>query len=146
MVRETTLLGTVITDRLTWDRNTEELVKKGYKQMHLLHAAAAFTSNRKELKYIFLTFVRSIIEQSAVVWHSSLSLKNMSDLERVQKAAVRVIMGNNYSSYKNGLKDLKLDTLERRRDLFCLIFAKNCLNSEKMKEIFPLNKTKHYMN
>ena len=27
MVRETTLLGTVITDRLTWDRNTEELVK-----------------------------------------------------------------------------------------------------------------------
>ena len=28
IVRETTLLGTVITDRLTWDRNTEELVKK----------------------------------------------------------------------------------------------------------------------
>ena len=107
MVRETTLLGTVITDRLTWDRNTEELVKKGYKQMRLLHAAAAFTSNRKELKDILLTFVRSIIEQSAVVWHSSLSLKNMSDLERVQKAAVRVIMGNNYSSYKNGLKDMK---------------------------------------
>ena len=53
MVRETTLLGTVITDRLTWDRNTEELVKKGYKQMRLLHAAAAFTSNRKELKDIF---------------------------------------------------------------------------------------------
>ena len=93
-----------------------------------------------------MTFLRSIIEQSAVVWHSSLSLKNMSDLERMQKAAVRVIMGNNYSSYKNGLKDLKLDTLERRRDLLCLIFAKNCLNSEKMKEIFPLNKTKHYMN
>ena len=29
MVRETTLLGTVITDKLTLDRNTEELVKKG---------------------------------------------------------------------------------------------------------------------
>ena len=71
--------------------------------------------------------------------------KNNSDLERVRKAAVWVIMGNNYSSYKNGLKDLKLDTLERRRDFLCLIFAKNCLNSENMKDLFPLNKTKHHM-
>ena len=46
MVRETTLLGTFITDKLTWDRNTEELVKKGYKRMRLLNAAAAFTNNR----------------------------------------------------------------------------------------------------
>ena len=145
MVRETTLLGTVITDRLTWDRNTEELVKKGYKRMRLLSTAAAFTNNRKELKDIYLTFIRSILEQSAVVWHSSLSVKNKSDLERVQKAAVRVIMGNNYSSYKNSLKDLKLDTLEKRRDFLCLKFAKNCLNNEKMKALFPLNKTKHHM-
>ena len=54
-------------------------------------------------------------------------------------------MGNNYSSYKNGLKDLKLDTLEKRRDFLCLKFAKNCLNNEKMKALFPLNKTKHHM-
>ena len=45
MVRETTLLGTVITDQLTWDKNTEELTKKGYKRMQLLNAAAAFTNN-----------------------------------------------------------------------------------------------------
>ena len=82
--------------------------------MRLLSTASAFTNNRKELKDIYLTFIRSILEQSAGVWHSSLSVKNKSDLERVQKAAVRVIMGNNYSSYKNGLKDLKLDTLEKR--------------------------------
>ena len=44
MVSETKLLGTVITDRLTWDRNTEELVKKGYKRMQLLNAAASYTS------------------------------------------------------------------------------------------------------
>jgi hypothetical protein len=146
-VRETTLLGTVITDRLTWDRNTEELVKikKGYKQMRLLNAAAAFTNNRNELKDIHLTLIRSILEQSTVVWHSSLSVKNKSDPERVQKAAVRVIMGKSYSTYKNGLKDLKLDTLETRRDFLCLKFAKNCLNNEKMKALFPLNKTKHHM-
>ena len=145
MVRETALLGTVISDKLTWDKNTEELAKKGYKRMQLLNAASAFTNNRQELKDIYLTFVRSILEQSAVVWHSSLSVRNKTDLERIQKAAVRVIIGNEYSTYRNGLKSLKLDTLEKRREILCLRFAKNCLKHEKMKNLFPLNKTKHCM-
>jgi hypothetical protein len=145
MVSETALLGTVLTDKLTWDRNTEELTKKGYKRMQLLNAAAAFTNNRQELKDIYLTFVRSIVEQSAVVWHSSLSVRNRKDLERIQKAAVRVIMGKDYSTYSNGLKYLKIDTLEKRREVLCLRFAKNCLKNEKMQKLFPLKKTKHSM-
>ena len=131
MVKETTLLGTIITDQLTWDRNCEELVKKGYKRLQLLNATAAFTNNRKDLKDIYLTFVRSVLEQSAVVWHSSLTSRNRIDIERVQKAAVRVIMGNNYNTYRQSLKELKLDTLERRRETLCLKFAKK--NVYKMK-------------
>ena len=145
MVSETKLLGTVITDRLTWDRNTEELVKKGYKRMQLLNAAASYTSAKNDLKDIYLTFIRSVLEQSAVVWHSSLTKKNRHDLERVQKAAIRVIMGKSYSTYKNGLKFLKLDTLEKRRELLCLRFAKNCIKTEKVKNLFPLNISKHVM-
>ena len=80
MVQETKLLGTVITDQITWDRNTEELTKKDFKRMQLLNAAAAFTSNRKDLKDIYLTFIRSIVEQSAVVWHSGLSKRNKTRL------------------------------------------------------------------
>ena len=80
MVQETKLLGTVITDQITWDRNTEELTKKALKRMQLLNAAPAFTSNRKDLKDIYLTFIRSIVEQSAVVWHSGLSKRNKTRL------------------------------------------------------------------
>ena len=120
VVSEAKLLGTVLTDKLTWDRNTEELVKKGYARMNLLNAAAGFTSDKNDLKNIYLTFIRSVLEQSAVVWHSSLTQKNRQDLERVQKAAVRVTMANNYSTYKNGLKVLKIDILEKRRDVLSL--------------------------
>ena len=84
-VKETKLLGTVITDRLNWDRNTEEIVKKGFKRMRLLNTAAAFTSSTNDLKNIYLTFIRSVLEQSAVVWHSSLTKINRKDIERVQK-------------------------------------------------------------
>ena len=80
MVNETTLLGTVITDQLCWDRNTEELCKKGYKRMQLLNAVASFTSNTNDLKDIYITFVRSVLEQSAAVWHSSLTMKNINEI------------------------------------------------------------------
>ena len=143
--KETKLLGTVITEKLTWDRNTEEITKKAYKRMQLLHVAANFTASKKDLKDIYFTFIRSVLEQSAAVWHSSLTNKNRSDLERVQKGAIRVIMGKHYTSYKNSLKVLNIDSLEKRREILCLKFAKKCTLNEKLKNLFPLNKNDHKM-
>ena len=60
----------------------------------------------------------------------------------MQKAAIRVIMGKSYSTYKNGLKDLKLDTLDKRREALCLRFAKSCIKTEKVK-LFPYFNSKH---
>ena len=145
VVKETKLLGTIITDRLTWDRNSEELIKKGFKRMSLLVKAATFTTSKMDLKNIYLTFIRSIIEQSAVVWHSSLTKRNRSDIERVQKAAIKVIVEKSYTTYKNGLEYLNLDTLDQRREKLCLKFAKQCLKTEKVKKFFPLENTKHGM-
>ena len=79
------------------------------------------------------------------MWHSSLTGKNKKDLERVQKCAVSVIMGKNYTNYKEGLKCLNLETLEKRRDKLCLKFAKGCLKNEKVKDIFPVKKKLHDM-
>ena len=55
-------------------------------------------------------------------WHSSLTKTNRNDIERVQKAAVKVIMGKLYTTYKNGLEYLKIDTLDKRREKLCLHF------------------------
>ena len=66
-------------------------------------------------KNIYITFIRPVLEQSAPVWHSSLTAENSSDLERVQKAAVRLIMGNRHENYQTSLTKLKLETLVERR-------------------------------
>lgn len=121
------------------------LVKKAYGRMQLLNKTASFTNNRFDLRTIYLTFIRSILEQSAAVWHSSLTKKNRRDLERVQKSAVRVIMGEKYQNYMHGLKTLKLETLDKRRERLCLSFAKKCLNNEKVRNFFPKNVSKHKM-
>ena len=96
VINETKLLGTFLTTDLKWKKNTAEIVEKAYKRMPLLNRAASFTSNMHDLKKIYLTYIQSVLDQSAVVWHSSLSQKNKNDLDRVQKVALRVILGKNY--------------------------------------------------
>ena len=56
----------------------------------------------------------------------------------MQKAAIKVILGRKYTTYKDGLKFLKIDEL-------CLSFAKECVKHEKVKDMFPLRKVEHQM-
>ena len=83
---------------------------------------------------------------TAPVWHSSLSLENRKDLERVQKTAFKIILGNKFKSYENGLKILDLQTLEERRNEICLNFAKRTSKHPKFKHLFPVNSKLHQMN
>ena len=90
--------------------------------------------------------MRSKLEQSAVVWHSSLTQKCKNKLERVQKSALRVILGPRYTDYSDALKQLNLQTLDERRRHLCFKFAKKCLMVEKFKKMFPLNVKSHNMS
>ena len=49
-VNETKLLGTIISDDLKWNRNTDNIVKETNKRMQLLHKASKFTNNTRDLK------------------------------------------------------------------------------------------------
>ena len=111
------------------------------KRMIMLHAASKFTSDKQILKEIYFTRIRCKLDQSAVVWNSSLTQKNISDLERVQKSVVRVICGKNYDSYSETLKELNI----QRRDLLCLKFAKKSLKVENFKHLFLINSNEHSM-
>ena len=105
--------------------------------MQLLHNAARFTKEKSHPKSIYTTFIRPVLEQSCVVWHSSLTAKNTAVLEKIQKSAVRLIMGNKQLSYEEALLELKLDNLSERRRILSLTFAKRSLNINKVKSIFP---------
>ena len=90
---------------------------KAFQRIQLLYRSTNFTSNRQDLRKIYLTFIRSVLENSAVVWHSGLSVKNRLALERVQKAAVRLMMGGKYVDYKHGLTFLNIyDSNTRRKN------------------------------
>ena len=107
--------------------------------MKMLHIASNFTRNKSHLEHIFKTFIRSKLEYASTVWHSSLTLSNRNDLERIQKSAMKVIFKNDYQSYEKSLKVLKMEKLHERRERLSLSFAKKCLKHEKFSNMFPKN-------
>jgi len=139
------LLGTIIQDDLKWDLNTANIVKKANSRMELLKRVASFGAPIDDLKKIYVLYVRSVLEHSSVVWHSSLTDENSEDLERVQKSAMKIILGNKYMDYRSALNYLQLDNLHDRRQELCERFAQKCLKNENTKNMFPLSKNQHTM-
>ena len=144
-LESTKLLGTIISNDLSWDLNTKNIVNKANARMELVRKVAGFGASKDDLKNIYILFVRSLLEQSSSVWHSSLTVENSDDLERIQKSAVRIIMGENYISYNQSLIKLDIESLKDRRESLCLNFAQKCTKNIRTKDMFPMNKKMHTM-
>ena len=86
------------------------------------------------------------MENTCSVWHHSLSEENEHDMERVQKTALKIILGMQYKSYENALYLLQMKTLKERRNYLTEKFAEKCLNVKQMKHLFPMQEKIHNMN
>ena len=71
------------------------------------------------------------------MWHSSLTPENSDDLERVQKSAVKIILGQDYESYEKSLIKLEMESLQDRREFLCFKFAKKMLKEPQNKRDVP---------
>ena len=131
------ILGTIITDKLTWDDNSNYLIKKVNARMQLLRGVLSFGATNEEMVHLWITFCRSVLEQSCVVWHGSLTQENVDDLERTQKTFCKLVLKQKYKNYEHSLLHLNLDSLKQRRDILCLKFAKDGIKHDKLKDLLP---------
>ena len=140
-VKETCLLGVKITDDLKWHKNTASLINRCYQRMLILRNLNTFHVPKEEMINIYCLYIRSVAEQSSVVWSSSITSGESNDLERIQKVALRIILQSEYTDYNNALRITNLQTLKARRSFLSLKFAIKCTKSEKTCDMFPLNQT-----
>ena len=92
------ILGTIVTKSLSWDENCQYLIKKVNARMQLLRNILSFGASNDEMVHLWTVFCRSILEQSCVLWHSSLTQENTDDLERTQKSFCKIVLREKYSS------------------------------------------------
>ena len=93
--------------------------------MELLRRASQFCSDHDELKTIYCSFIRSILEYSSNVWHTSLTQENIDDIERIQKCALKIILKKKYIDYESSLQRLDMESLQERRDILLNKFTQN---------------------
>ena len=97
-----------------------------------------FRASRDDLLRVWTSYLRPICEYAAPLWHSSLNAADTSKIERIQKRALRLILGSDYSSYSEALETLKIPSMSQRRQQLCLKFGKSLLKSPKFKYLLPL--------
>ena len=142
-VTQAKILGTVITDQLTWGANCLAIIKKSNMRLQLLRVVASFGADPQVMKIIYMQYIRVILEGSCQVWSGALTVRNRRDLERIQKISLKIILPS--LTYKQALKHLNIEPLEIRRKALTLRFAKNAKNHPKLKHLFTLNPSKHTM-
>ena len=137
IVEKIKILGTIFTNKLNWDENCKNLIKKVNSRMQLLRKVWSFRSNTEEMVHLWKVFCRSVLEQTCVVWGSGLSCENREDLERTQTYFAKLILEEDYQNDRNSLEKFDLETRDTRRKQLTLKFAKNSIEDGILNYLFP---------
>ena len=92
-----------------------------------------------DLLDICVLFIRSLTEYCSVAFHSSLTVTQATDIERIQKTCLKVILGESYVSYPAALEMCGLTSLYDRREKRCIDFSTRSLKHPVNRRLFPLN-------
>ena len=128
-------LGVTFTESLTPDKHINKITGE---VMNLLRRIKmSFTYMDVEMMRILISsLIRPRLEYAAVVW-SPHTKKNIRKLERVQRAATKMVPELSELTYEERLKQMELPTLERRRERGDLISIYRMINGlEEVDENF----------
>ena len=139
VVEETKLLGVIIRSDLSWSSNTSYMVTRANKKLWCLKRLRKLGATTDDLMDVYTKQIRSLVEFAAPVWHSNLTGEDRLKIERVQKSALSIILGEQYYSYRSALKHLRLESLYTRRVRLCKKFAKKSQKHSKFAKWFKPN-------
>ncbi len=131
------ILGVKITDDLKWDVHITDVIKRASGRLFMLTILRRFGLTLQDLKTIYIGFIRPLVEYAVPVWHPGLTEQQHYALERVQKRALKIILGNNYCSYADAMDKCQLQELRKRRNQICIQFADKLLKDPKFREWLP---------
>ena len=83
--------------------------------------------------------IRTITEMACPVWNGALTQQEVRAIERIQRTALAIIRGENHTSYKEALAYFEMDTLENRREVLCVRFARKAQKDPKFSHWFEKN-------
>ena len=84
-------LGTTISCSLSWQDNTDIIVKKAQQRLFFLRQLKKFGLRREILKQFYRATVESVLTFSIIVWYGNLTDRQKQQLSRVVKTASKIV-------------------------------------------------------
>ncbi|KAI8512044.1 hypothetical protein Bbelb_111440 [Branchiostoma belcheri] len=131
------ILGVFLQANLRWNSHVDSICCKSSQRLFLLRKLKHFHISSEDLVTVYMSYIRPVLEYAAPVWHSGLTTELSNKIEKIQRRAVRIIMGTKYTSYTEGCSYLGLPTLQSRRLLLTVNFANSLRQSEQFRHFLP---------
>ena len=144
VVKSVKLLGLSFDNNLTWNLHIEEVVKKVSKRIYYLIQLKRASIPRNDLVLFYVTCIRSVIDYGIPVIYYSLPKYLRSELERLQKRAIRIICPN--TNYEDALISCGLESLSVHHENICTSLFQTVVADEnhKLRSLLPPTHTSFY--
>ena len=112
------------------------MCQNGYARLWMLRWQKGLGASSEEMLDVYEKQIRCVLELAVAVWQPGLTQQETIQLERVQKSAFSIMLGDDYRSYEGALDRLERIKLSDRRYDLCLNFAKKANKSKKFTSWF----------
>jgi hypothetical protein len=138
IVKETRLLGIIITDDLKWNAHVDFMCKKASKKIWQLRRMKILKLEPDILLDFYCKEVRSILEFGVACWNCGLTGKLSDQIERIQKICVNIILCDSEWEipYFVGCTMLGVEPLSFRRTDLCIRFAQKTSQDPRHVDLF----------
>ena len=119
-------LGVTVRDNLSWSDHYNNICSKAYRSLNLIRRSVTSNSPMKVKKQLYVSLVRSHLCYCSQIWRPCL-IKDIVNLERVQRKATKFILNDYSSDYKSRLDSINILPLSLWFELQDIMFLIKCL-------------------
>ena len=103
--------------------------------MWILRRLRGLGASTSEMLDVYFKQVRSVLELAVPVWQPGLTIHEVNQIERLQKCALAIILGDQYTNYDQAREETGIEKLSDRRKKLCENFAKKAAKSKKISKL-----------
>lgn len=137
LVRSTKLLGVTLDDKLSWDLHVNSVVSSASYRLHMLRRLKSLGVPVPELATTLKMFILPKLTYASPAWSPCLTATQLGRLERVQKRAIKIILGTSYTTYNDALATLRLTTLAAHYTTRLEQFGLQLLVNPRHRDLLP---------
>ena len=119
-------LGILVKDDLSWSDHYNHICSKAYRSLNLIRRSVTSSTPMKTKKQLYISLVRCHLCYCSQIWRPCL-IKDIVNLERVQRKATKFILNDYTCNYKSRLDCLHMLPLTLWFELQDVMFLIKCL-------------------